>query len=83
MDQLVRGYRTKRMTRRVSALNPIVYLFLNQGAFGSRVRPTHSSLLISWGKSWQVIKISNQATPLLVSWVKTKIMPSGATQKKR
>ena len=62
MDQLVRCYSTKRMTRRwpmavfynmvdVSALNAlIIYISLNQDTFGSRRRPTRRSLLIEMGK---------------------------------
>ena len=62
MDQLVRCYSTKRMTRRwplavfynmvdVSALNAlIIYICLNQDTFGSRRRPTRRSLLIEMGK---------------------------------
>jgi len=62
MDQLVRGYSTKRMTRRwpmaifynmvdISALNAIiVYVSLSQGNFGSKGRPTRRSLLIQLGK---------------------------------
>ena len=85
MDQLVRSYSTKRMTRRwpmaifynmvdVSALNAlIVYLSLHQVTFESRARLTCRGLLIQWGSSWQVAKISNLAAPLLVSWMIAKI----------
>ena len=58
----------------VSALNALIaYLFLNQGAFGSRARPTRRSLLIQLRKELAATKISNQAAPLLVSLVTTKI----------
>ena len=89
-DQMDSAYSTKQITHRwsmemfynmmdVSALNAlIVYLFLNQDAFG-RVK---ADAQVGWGKNWQVTKISNLAAPLLVSLVITKICHLGLHTRK-
>ena len=95
MDQLVCGCSTKRMTRRkpmaifynmmrfnvANAL--ILYLFRNQGAFGSKARPTRRSLLIRLGKELEDYKNYQSSSIIACHLGDYKDMPSSPSQKKQ
>ena len=97
MDQLVCGSNTKRIKRRkpmaifcntsmmeFNVVNVrILYLFLNQVAFGSRARPTRSSLLIQLGKELERYKNHQSSCTIDCQLGDYKDMPSSPPQKKQ
>ena len=68
----------------VSALNALlVYLSLNQGAFGSTARSTRRSLLIQMGKDLVGYENQQPSSTVACQLGDNKDMPSGPPQKKR